>query len=410
MKLYFDINCCSCFDISASSLCGQVLKKIDTVYPETDRLSNHLSDIAKRVFLALALDLLAVGDLLRWTAMTLMVIPAYRIGIRAHLFNLISSLAMPILGISIVLCSCAPATSEYRPFSFFPQQQVIDRYFLNTLFLDADNASLNLSGIKQAVKNKSVPIRELELVLFDAIRHEHHSALPIILESCESLLSEERERKIVKYELVCSAQEHFTERCFADYNFHIMIRNEKYKQKSIARRYAILCQLIRAGALFYREEMETARTSGKELLLALKQLNTTQELDRVKELYQILKKNSEAEAERLKRRVNPYCSEMVMVIAMGEGLGEFNDTVTIAMFREYGNRIIFCFENLAKLAPQLEATHRSMQAYRVQKLYETMGGDLRAPLPKDLLAIVVEYGAFRSYVSEREVPAIPAPA
>lgn len=405
MKLYHDDKpFCRWVHVSNSSLCGWALQKIITVNRHEEHLQTYLSDVVRQIFLVLALDFLAIGDVLRWTAMTLMVVPVYRIGMRCHLMNLISSLAMPLLGLSI-LCGVAPRMCHSRPFSFFPEQRSIDTYFLSELTLSPSEASLNLRGIRQAKENGIIGPQHLKYALGDALYNEHLTALPILLEG--GIAEESPEIIHEGVPLNCFAQQYL----LPHINLYLITQNggtpwgNRFKRYFLQQRYASLCQLFRAGVLFSREELETCRTRGQGLIRALRLgLNPSKEdVEQTKRLYDTFIEQTTAEVAVLGKRENPYCWIMVSCLQMNM-LRENPDMITLGIRRGYAYTWELCLEILAEVTPQLEATHRSMQAYRVSQL-DTVIGKNRIAHP--ILHIIVDYGIFRSYISEREVPSVP---
>lgn len=99
---------------STQSLSGQLLEAITHTDLSGDSLCQRSAHVAFRCFAALALLLTMAIDLISWSMLTLSIVIPCRIGLKNHLLNLVSTLALPILAFTLPFGK--PSVSSTRPF------------------------------------------------------------------------------------------------------------------------------------------------------------------------------------------------------------------------------------------------------------------------------------------------------
>lgn len=364
---------------SEESLCGWAIRKVNMI-SQSSPLQTTFRDLVMRVFFTLVLSLLAIGDCLRWTAMTIMIVPAYRIGLRYHLINLISSLAVPILGLAIPF-GYIHATSRENIFSFFPSQKRIHEFFLGHVH------SPNMRAIKQAVRSGSVSDSRKSSALWYALYFEQVPCVITLLEggakpSQNSFLSASFSHSWIARETPST------------YNRIEKFFFNRRMKRHLDKQYTILSHLLRAGAHFYKKEFEEYKERSQQLLSAMKQMRE-QDIDRVTQLYETFKTQIPLKDEDLERMAN------------FDGTLDFYNPChwdpeeRVRRGRVGARNVEFCFDVLERISPHLEAVHRDMQAYRAKKLDEKIGAHR---LPPAIHAIIIEYGSFEGYISLQDFP------
>lgn len=99
---------------SEESLLGSQLSNLEAVYLfRAQQNDSCIKTVAIRVLLTLAAIFVSALDLVCWTMMTITIYPICKVGVLAHLTNLISHIAMPIFCLSL-LFRCLPTATDRR--------------------------------------------------------------------------------------------------------------------------------------------------------------------------------------------------------------------------------------------------------------------------------------------------------
>lgn len=135
--------------------------------------------LAMTILYTAAITFCAAVDLLFWVGVTITIIPAYRIGIKKHLTNLVSIVALPLvtpLRLNIDPYHRHPISLDRDLFR--PKPSVLEHFANSAVASEEEQKNLG-----QKIINENYPHRVLVRILFEAVRKGEVDLIDILMRS-----------------------------------------------------------------------------------------------------------------------------------------------------------------------------------------------------------------------------------